>query len=273
MTGAETLDPQFQADTMMSVLSERLAVAEPVEELTIDDNKALQVFEEPDGSRFVRRDFTAEGVDYVERAGLDFQEAWQAMGDSYAAVGIEVVPSFMFRGDGEAGPAITAISEYVPDLIDVKDLPTEEKVKLVQGLAKLLDPDAGFWPTMEALHADTFKGVKQEDGTYRLLMIDTDPLVKRASMFIRDESIGDYIKRFSDLLWDNWCEEEERTKVAVALKGSLADSLAEEYAEMGSYTNRAFMNLQVMSNGLDPRGTNSDMLADYYPYAGSEKAN
>ncbi len=267
MANAEAYEPQFTVDTMMSVLNDRLVAARLVEELAINDNKTLRVYEESDGSRFVRRDFTDEGVDYVENAGFDFQESLQAMIDLYSAVGIEVVPSFVFKREGETNPALTVISEYIPDLVDIKDLPTKEKVKLIQALGKLLDPDAGFWPTMEGIQADTFRGVKQEDGTYRVLAIDVDPLVKHASMFTRNEFVGDYIKRLSDLLWDDWCEEEERAEVAGALQRSLADCLAEEeYAGMHSYTNRAFMNLQLMSNGVDPRGTNSDMLADYYPY-------
>ncbi|HEX5744417.1 MAG TPA: hypothetical protein VFX84_03125 [Candidatus Saccharimonadales bacterium] len=259
MSGAETLDPQFQADTMMSVLNERLAAASPVEDLSVHSDRILQVMEEPDGSRFVRRGFTDEGVSYVQRSGLSFREAWEGMEDTYAAVGVDVVPSFIFEQEGEH--SFVVISEYVPDAVDVSELPTEEKVKLVQGLGKLFKPEAEYWPSLEALRADTFKGVEQEDGTFRVLMMDTDPFVIPAPSLARDEYVGQYIKKLSEILWDDWCDQDDRGEVAAALVISLAESLdEEEYAGMHNTASRAFMNLHMMSNGMDPRGTGVDML-------------
>jgi hypothetical protein len=268
MSAPETLDPQSQANVMMTVLNERLAAAVPVEELSRHDEEGrmLQVFEEPDGSRFVQRYFTRQGVNYVEGERLTFEEAWQALTGSYADADIEVVPSFMFRQPGEDSGAATIISEYVPGLVDVKDLPTQEKVKLAQGLGKLLDPRADFLPHHQAIHADSFKGVKQEDGTHKVLVIDTDPFVTPAPFpgDYRDVYVTRYIKRFSDMIWDQWCDETDRAEVEAALLGSLMGTLEEkEYADMDSMINRAFMNLNLMSNGIDPRGTNGDMLRDF----------
>jgi hypothetical protein len=262
MTGPETLDPQLRADTMMSVLNERLAAATPVEELSKHDGRVLEVFEEPDGSRFVRRGFDDEAVGYVGRQGLSFRKAWEGMGDAYAAAGIDIVPSFMFE-QAEGEYPFIIISEYVPDMVEVKDLPAEDKVKLIQGLGALLNPEAEYWPSLEAIRADTFKGVPQEDGTHKVVVIDTDPFVVRAPIPgpDREAYAGEYIKKISDLLWDDWCDQDDRGMVATALVVSLADSLAEEeYAGMDNPASRAFMNLHLMSNGVDPRDTGLDML-------------
>lgn len=260
MSGPEALDPQFQIDTMTAILNERLAAASPVEDPSVHSDRILQVMEEPGGGHFVRRSFTNEGVGYVQRSGLSFREAWEGMNDTYAAVGIDIVPSFAFEQEGEH-PAVV-VSEYVPDAVDVSKLPTDEKVKLMHGLGQLFKPDAEYWPSLEALRADTFKGVEQEDGTFSVLMIDTDPFMIPAPDIARDEYLGEYIKKLSELLWDEWCDDEDRSAVAVALVMSLAESLdEEEYAGMHNSASRAFMNLHLMSNGMDPRGTSIDMLS------------
>ncbi len=262
MSAPEGLDPQLQADTMMSVLNDRLAAASPVEVLSEHDDRILEVLEEPDGSRFVRRGFTPAAVRHVGRRGLDFHEAWEGMEDTYAAAGIGMVRSFAFEQEGGEHPFIV-VGEYVPDAVDVKDLPVESKVELMQGLGKLLRPEAEFWPSLEGIRADTFKGVKQEDGTYNVVVMDTDPFVVPAPIpgLDRDMTVAKYIEKFSELLWDNWCDEEDRREVAVALVLSLAEALDdEEYTELMSQTGRAFMNLHMMSNNMDPRGTEVDLL-------------
>lgn len=266
MTTPEALSPQQQVDTALSVLNERLVAASPVEELSRHDDRVLQVFEEPDGSRYVRRDFSKAGVNYVENRTLTFEEAWQALNEAYANAGIEVVPSFMFPPSDENSGTATVISEYIPDLVDVKDLPIQEKTKLVQGLAGLLDAEADFLPHHEAIHGDGFKGVQQEDGSYKVLAIDTDPFVSPAPFpgTYRDVYVTRYIKRFSEMIWDEWCDEDDRVEVMTAFKGAVAGVLDEkEYGDMDSLVNRAFMNLNLMSNGIDPRGTNSDLLRDF----------
>ena len=254
MSGTETLDPQFQADTMITVLNERLTAAAPVEELSSHEDRILQVFEEADGSRFVKRSFTDDAVWYVEGKGLTFQEAWEAMEDIYADVDIEVVPSFLFEQGGEH--PFVAVSEHLPDLVDMKDLPSEDKEKLAHGLGQLLRPEASYWPSLEAVRGDTFKGVEQEDGTFRTLMVDTDPFTILAPSFGRDEYVGTYIKKFAELIWDEWCDEQDRSRVAGALVQSLATALDEsEFAGAMGSTSKAFMNLHLMSNGMDPRET------------------
>jgi hypothetical protein len=254
MSGTETLDPQFQADTMMSILSERLAVATPVEGLSSHNDRKLEVFEEADGCRFVKRSFTGEAVNYVERNGVTFREAWEGMEDIFGEVGIDVVPSFLLEQEGDEHPFV-AVSEYLPEMIDVKDLPLEEKEKLVHGLGQLLRAEAAYWPSLEAVREDTFKGVVREDGTHQVLMVDTDPFTILAPSLGRDEYLGTYIKKFAELIWDEWCDEQDRSQVASALVQSLAQSLGEDelFDDIMSDAGKAFMNLHLMSNGVDSR--------------------
>lgn len=253
MSAPETLNPQSQANVMMTVLNERLAAAVPVEELSAHEDRVLEVFEEADGSRFVKRSFTEEAVRYVERNGVTFEEAWEAMHDLYTDVDIDVVPAFMFEQDGDH--PFVAVTEHLPDLIDMKDMPLEEKKKLVDGLGQLLRPEASYWPSLEAIRGDTFKGVAGEDGTPRALMVDADPFTIPAPHLGRGEYVGTYINKFAELIWDEWCEAEDRARVASVLVQSLARGVLEEHelADIMSTTGKAFMNLHLMSNGVDPR--------------------
>lgn len=255
MSTPEALGPQQQADTMMSVLNERLAAASPVEDLSMHDNRRLQVFEEADGRRFVMRSFTAGAVREMDRDGISIQESWDAMHGMYEDAGLQVVPAHLFEQDGEY--PFVAVAEHLPELTDVKDLPVEDKITMISGLGKLLSPEAEYWPSLQAIRTDTFKGVQQPDGSFQTYMIDTDPFVIPAPQLGRSEFLRTYINKFAELLWDEWCDEEDRGPVATALVKTLAETLdEEEWANpMDDAAGSAFASLHLMSNGVDPRET------------------
>lgn len=66
MSGAETITShQVLSKNMSAVLRARVLGAVPVQTLSNRDDKLVQVVEEPDGQRFIKRSYGQEAIDYI----------------------------------------------------------------------------------------------------------------------------------------------------------------------------------------------------------------
>ena len=242
---------QSLADDLSSLIHSRIEAATPVEVLSQRGDKILQVVEEANGQRFVTRSFHEDAVRYIEGRGTSFTEAWDAMHSTFSGVGIEILPSSLLRQEGEY-PFI-AVSEYIPEEEDMTDVSTETKKALAYSLGQLLKPENPYLPAPEMVNRGMFQPIKQEDGSLRVVMVDTDPHMIDNPSRGRDMLIAHYIERFGDLVWNEWCSDDERQDVAVSLVLSLSEVLGDSLGDIQSKTGIAFMDVHMMSNGLDPR--------------------
>lgn len=247
-------DYQAIADGMNELLYARVTEATPVEVLSTHNDKLLQVVEAEDGERFVTRSFTPDAVAYVEyNYGIDFRTAWEGMQDAFADADIDIVPSRLIETDGGEYPFIV-VSEYLEDAKPLSVAPTDTKVAVANSLGKLLATDGHYVPAPEMIREDMFM-VVERDGEAKALVVDVDPLVTTARrMQMNDQNSAFFIGKLAELAWDKWCTEDERVSVTSAMVQALGDYALDKF-DFDSATTRAFMDLHLMSNGVDNRGT------------------
>lgn len=242
---------QGLANSMNEMLYARVAAATPVEVLSMYDDKLLQVVEEADGRRFVTRSYTPEAVRVIEgNYGLDFRTAWEAMHEAFSGVGIDIVPSRLIETDGEH--PFVVVSEYLDDGESLSTASTKDKIAVANGLGKLLATEGDYVPAPEMVREDMFM-VVQRDGKVKVLLADIDPLMAPAYLVQENDNNSWFlIDRLAGLAWDKWCNEDERIPVTSALVSALGDYALDRF-DFDSRTTQAFMDLHLMSNGVDNR--------------------
>lgn len=233
-----------------AIIHSRIANAIPVETLSQRGGKLLQVVQEQNGQRFVTRSFTPDAVNYVERGDMTFTGAWRAMHDVFNQAGIEILPSHLLEAQGEF-PFI-AVSEYIDTNESLKDMPTELKVKLAQGFGQLVNPSNEIFPSLEMINRNMFMPTTRQDGTQCVYLVDLDPLLTDPRLGRSDPWQSMYLEKLGDLFWDDWCNDDERSEVLGALVVSVSKALSEDM-DMTGRTGGAFMDLHLMSNGVDNR--------------------
>lgn len=246
-------DYQVLADSACQLLYDRVTAAEPIETLSAHDNKLLQVVETADGERLVTRSYTPEAVEEIEyNYGLDIKSAWEKMHETFTQAGIAIVPSKLIEVKGGEYPFIV-VSEYLEDAKPLVDASTTIKRDTAVGLSKLLIADGDFVPAPEMIRGDMF-AVVERGGREEALLLDVDPLITPAYRMQKiDQNSRFYINRLAELAWDWWCtDEEERKEVISAMVMTLADFVTGRF-DVESGTSRAFMDLHLMSNGVDMR--------------------
>lgn len=243
---------QTLADGLSNLLYSRITAATPIEVLSTHDNKLLQVVETADGEKFVTRSYTPEAVNEIEyNYGLDFERAWEKMQEAFADVDLEIVPSRLIKTEGEY-PFII-VSEYLEDARPLSAAPTETKVAVATGLGKLLGTSGRYMPAPAMIRHDMFM-VVERNGEAKALLTDVDPLVTTARrMQMSDQNSAYFIDKLAEFAWDRWCSQDERIPVATAMVRGLGDFALDGF-DWNSSTSRAFMDLHMMSNGLDHRG-------------------
>jgi hypothetical protein len=248
--------PSFQkghqalADSMNEVLHARVGAARPVEVLSTHD-KLLQIVEAEDGERFVTRSYTPEAIAGIENNySFGFRVAWRGMHEAFADAGLEVVRSGLIETKGEH-PFIV-VSEYLENGQPLASASTETKLAVATGLGKLLTTEGYFIPAPEMVRDDMFMVVERE-GEETAVLTDVDPLVTPSwRMQENDQNSAFFINTLAELAWDRWCSEEERAPVISAMVMSLGDYALDKF-DFDSATTRAFMDLHLMSNGVDNR--------------------
>lgn len=246
--------PEFQAvaDDMQALLIARVASAEPIEVLSRRDDKLLQVVEETDGRRFVTRSYTNDGVKDVEEFDLDFYEAWNAMHEVFRTSGLNVLPSFLLKTEGQY--PITVVSEYLPNSKPVIGASLETKIDIAKGMGNIIKPSSKCRLGLDMLNRDMFRVVDNEDGTETAYLVDVDPRMRVSDDFAKDLYQAIFIDKLAGLIWDHWSDnDDERASIATAAVKSVVEALGDEAFLPNTHTGNSFFTLHFMSNGLDTR--------------------
>lgn len=244
---------QQLANDMNAVLQQRVEAAEPVQTFTNRNGKVLELVRENDGTQFVRRSYDRSGMHGIENYDLTFPEAWKAFQAMYAEAEIDMTPTALVSFDRSNSSVAVMVSEFLPDLRSLKEASTATKVSLAKRLPKLFTGHEGVMLSSEAIMPDMF-AVTGSDDDERVLLLDIDPYVKTPHPAQLDVYTGHYIKRFSELMWDEWCDEDERKPVIIAFIRAAFEVLGEgAISDLDSDTGSAFANAHFMTQGMDPR--------------------
>lgn len=253
MSNFEALgEHQIIANGVQALILARIDEATPVEVLSARGNKLLQVMQEADGTTFVTRSFTAAAVNHVEQRRISFAEAWDAMHSVYGDAGIDVVPSYLLASNGKY--PFVAVSEHLVSGQHLIDAPTETKVDLAESFASLIQPNRdGHFIAPEMINEDMFQVVSNEEGEFRVVLVDTDPHILPNMYNWRDENLVEhYLKALTDLFWDKWCHPEEREEVFSKLFQVMSKTVGEDF-DLMSKPGLALQQIHMMSNGVDIR--------------------
>ncbi len=235
-----------------NLLRKRVKEATPVKLLSAHD-KVVEVVEDINGRRFVRRIYHKEALDDIGIGGLDFDEAWEGMHKMFAKANIRIVPSFVLKDGG----VITVVSEYLEGAKALSESSLESKKHVARGLGELIHSSPHYLPTGAMLQRDMFHVVEDSAGTERVYLTDVDPYVfPRRGMdrlkWIKDSSYADYMTLVGGLFWDDWCREDEREPVFSALIVGLGRLHDEFESGEGMRSMMAFSNLLMMKSGIRP---------------------
>lgn len=241
--------PQLLVDDMSAVLHARILDATPIELLSDLDNKLVQVVQEPDGQTFVRRSYTQGSIANIKKLGLRFGDAWEAMHDVFADIGVDVVHSTLIETGQEGMPFVIA-SEYLADARPLIDASTESKVELAGNIGKLLTAGGFVTPHLQIFHEGTFMALEDETGKDNVVLVDVDPHLDSLTRLQGDDpNSAFFIRQVAELLWKE-CAEDQRTAVLNAFKGAVAGFAIDRGLDD---TYMAFNQLQAMSNGVSPK--------------------
>lgn len=240
------------ADGVNELIHLRIDESKPVRHLSPPSGEnVLQLMEGPNGYQYVTRAFTTNAVeDMAYRAHMPFPEAWEEMHDIFGSAGISIVPSYLLETTGDH--SFTIVSAFLAESQDLIDAPTEAKVQLAKGLVNLLKPSR-YIPSLEMFNQGAFVVSPDGIGVPTAFLVDIDPrIIPRFTIGAVDEL---YIRKFGELFWDHWCREDERQEVISVLVTTISkvkDSFGEDLDPF-SPAARAFMDVHLMSNGIDPR--------------------
>ncbi len=227
-----------------SVISQRIESATLVAVLSQKDDRRLRLIQEANGSRFVIREYTADGVKYIERSGRPFAETWKDTQQMYQAAGINTVRSALLESHDSIDTPISIVSEFIGDLRPVIEAPAELKRDLAEKMGNLLSSSSEFLPHPEILFADLFHFVPGEEDNGTIVLTDLDPIVTDKERVWSDDSRRDnyyalYIREAANLIWNSWCKEEERSDVIGHFYNAIGRS-RDAIPTFGIETSRAF---------------------------------
>jgi hypothetical protein len=227
---------------------ERLALATPVELLTRTGGKLLEIVEEPDGRQFVRRSFGDDAVSDMEiMSELEFPAAWREMHQLFTGNNVRPVSSSLIKKDGYY--PFVAVSELVQDGVTLDQAPTEAKKDVVCVLGAAMQGPRGYIPSLTMLRADMIQVAPKGDEGYEALLLDVDPRIEPKRTFVSDYQTANSIRWITDLIWDHWGNEDDRSEVAYAFADAIKNIIFQE----GNQTIEEFGILHLMAQGFDTR--------------------
>lgn len=246
---AESLS-QHQAlvSDLSAMLQARVLGAAPVELLSDNDDKLVQVVQEPHGQTFVSRAYSQDAVANIEMSGLRFADAWEVMNELFADIGIDVVRATLIETGQKDTPFVIA-SEYLTDAKPLIDASTESKVELASSIGKLLTAHGFMTPHLQVFKDGTFMAVEEAAGD-RVVLVDIDPhLDSQTRLQEDDKNSAFFIRQVAELLW-NGSTEGQRMAVLNSFKVAVAGFAMDRGLDD---TFLAFNQLHMMSNGLSPK--------------------
>lgn len=227
--------------------------AESIELLSERGDKHVELVEDINGNKFVRRSYSKAAMKYFERRGVPFVTAWGVMHEIFDAVDIPVVSSFLLPPSGIDGLSTVVVSEYLEDG-DVGAVSKDAKVHMATGLGMIPHIQGDYLPGIETFMPDMFR-VGKVNGLERLILVDVDPYLDE-KVFVADTKDAtdiwnsEYIKRVGPLFWDRWTQPSDRRVVMAAFIRSFAAKFDFD-ANFGSRTFHSVANVQAMSQGLN----------------------
>lgn len=250
----DSLRRGFTAD-LNGLIRKRVFDASPVQLLSDRGNKIVEVVEDQSGHRFVRRNYPQRFVNKIElTSNLTFEESWKAMQELFASAGIEIVSSFLLTPDIVTEKTSRAIvSEFLEDPRPLLYSPLEAKKNLAKNLGSLLTVSDELVPHPQVFMWDMFQLKRGQNGDVSILLTDVDPFVLPKRFHDKDMPYASCINRIADLLWDDWCHEDEREAVMREFIQAVSPVLDEFGENEGRMTLYAFTNAHLMSQGFDRR--------------------
>jgi len=241
-------------DNLSEVIKLIILTAKPIQNFKEDAARKIELVEDVNGFRFVRRTYGRPSLKYISYSGYDFEHAWDLMHKNFQEVGIHIVPSFYIETAGSDLGEVTVVSEYLPDARPVIDASTDIKCELAASLGNLVY-QSEVLPSFEMLMPDMFHLTHKLDGAEVLMLTDIDPYLRPAEQKNPDVKAGmdaAYIQRICYLFWDSWCKEVEREEVIRQFVEALAKS--SNFAVMqDEITSKAFAYAHAMTQGVDMR--------------------
>lgn len=230
--------------------ADKLDQAKQVDVLSARNGKLLTVEEEPDGTKFVKRAYSRDGIGEVLMTNLgyyDFSTAWHEMKRILDAAEMPMVRSSLVHCDEEGA---LVLSDYIEDGRPVREASTEAKIEFARRLVRCFYGKSGQARlALPVLNWNGFITTADDDGKDEIVLIDVDPCVQRPQHDHRRAYIS--MKRIGRLFWDEWCTEEDRQEVLSAVVSEIGETLSSTELEMDKNL-WVFLNLNLMSHGADP---------------------
>lgn len=238
-----------------AVLARRLDEATTIEVLSTRYDKVLSVMQEPDGRKFVSREYEIGAEREFEQElgspGLPFAEGLAAMQDMYKRVGIAVVNSSVLPAS--VSKKTRVLSEYLPDAVEVRRASIDARKTAVSGLAKLLNPANPYLPSLAVITTDLFMFTTDAAGNQKPVIVDVDPRLQvKRSRFdsfgrMADSTRGafmDHVGLHAEHFWST--NDTETSELARAFLEGLA-SIKDESVFNGTATLESLMNMHMLT--------------------------
>ncbi len=232
--------------------------AEPIRSLSTRDGKSVDVIEDANGNKAVKRTYGRDALATLNLGRNSFTTEWGKMNRTFSQAGVDIVPSFILSD--EPGRAVV-VSSFLEDARPMKSAPTEQKEKLAEALGRVVSPQSlDFFPHIQMFLPDAFQTTRGEDGQDKIVLTDIDPyaslsgyLLKTTSS-LRDAAYGLYIWHMAGMLYDSWLKPEERDVVlGKFVKGIMVAFKEEPHAGDFMKTMQGIQTAQMLRQGVDLR--------------------
>lgn len=245
---------------LSTMMRQRIAGAKVADQFSDRDDKKVELMVDGMDQSFVRRTYSPRAVQDIEgsmRDNFRFEQAWNAMHSDFERSGLKIVPSFILNPERGKNEPLVVISDYVKNSKPIKHASVEAKVELATSLGNILNKSQVVLPELQMLQADMFQATEGPDGEEYIVLTDVDPLVilrwNLSGDKKRKESYhASYMNRVAGLFFDSWCLPGEHEKVFGALMESIKDTTINSDSPSGAMFD-AFLTLNMMKNGIDPR--------------------
>lgn len=247
MATSEFASQQEQINISAPALVQRLEVAKRTEMLSSRDGKEVIRCVEENGETFIVRNYNLRDFSETSPNSPPFHIALQRFGELLEQTGIEVAHNTIVSIDERSAVLLV---EDVTDAIPVSEASTETKVTLATQLGRLLDPTLEYQLGLQMIMEDMIV-IDQSQGTDKPKFIDIDPYV--IPNIHSDQIDASVLQRITTLLWDKWCNVDERQEVMAAFEKSVAECVFSDDNELGMDMLLAFSHINIMKSGIDPR--------------------
>lgn len=256
--GSESTEANQLAWRMHQMIQARLFAASEGEILSTRGHKIVRVMIEPDGSKFVSREYDPRsefvGEDVLTH-DQGFTNSWEQFTAIIEDAPFSLVPSSVIRDDSEGAHIISEYRETVTPLRDAT-LATRSAIVTYLTAGAVRKSDKRLH--LATIEHDMFNVITLADGTETVELLDVDPYVFTQGPYQESTYSVETIKKLTNLIADmskGWSRsEEERTHLAQAMVKEMIKYVpAEELTNISNLIALPFSVVHLLSNGVDPR--------------------